>query len=274
MLDGEHLTLSIPIDKKNRALKMLQYFADKHKVRVKHPQQLTGYLNFLSRAVLPGRAFTRRMYAKYSNITQDKSGKHKQYHHVCLDSKFKFDCQVWRSFLSHHDHAVLCRPMLDVRKLHSSVTLQFFTDLSGNPELGFGGVYNRHWFFGHWEPGFIIRERPSIAYLELFALVTGVVIWSRELKNIRMTVHCDNQSVVQMINTTSSSCPRCMFFIRLLVLKGLIDNRRVYAVYVNTKENSLADSLSRLDLDRFYKLSEGVMEHEPEKLPGELWPLS
>ena len=49
LLDGWNLVLSIPDEKEIKALSMLQTFVNKKK----------GYLNFLSRAIFPGRSFTR-----------------------------------------------------------------------------------------------------------------------------------------------------------------------------------------------------------------------
>ena len=101
LLDGVSMSPALPIDKRDKALNMLNYFIDKRKVTVKHLQTLTGYLNFLTKVIHLGRVFTRCMYSKYSEITQDKSGKFKQYHHVSIDKEFKFDCAVWHEFLLH-----------------------------------------------------------------------------------------------------------------------------------------------------------------------------
>ena len=92
LLDGKTMTLSIPIEKRDKALKLLDYFADKKKATVKELQVLTGYLNFLSRAIFPGRAFTRKIYTKYSNATGGSNAqfKLKHFHHVRLDREFKF----------------------------------------------------------------------------------------------------------------------------------------------------------------------------------------
>ena len=57
LLDAHHLTLVIPEDKRIKALTLLNTFRNKRKSTVKHLQVLTGYLNFLSRAIVPGRAF-------------------------------------------------------------------------------------------------------------------------------------------------------------------------------------------------------------------------
>ena len=71
---------------------------------------------------------------------------------------------------------------------------------------------------------------------------------------------CDNQAVVNMVNNITSSCKHCMKLLRLLVLKGLIHNRRVFVRYVNTKANCLADVLSRFDLPRFCRFGKDMNE--------------
>ena len=109
LLDCEHLCLGIPIEKRDKALYLLNSMLSKKKATVKDIQTLCGYLNFLGKAIFPGRMFTCRMYAKYSCIMQLPSTvttgnvesdvqtlqggfKLKQFHHVKLDGEFKKDC--------------------------------------------------------------------------------------------------------------------------------------------------------------------------------------
>ena len=55
LLDGQRMLISIPIEKKNKALHLLNDLADKKKTTIKQLQVLTGYLNFLTKAIVPGR---------------------------------------------------------------------------------------------------------------------------------------------------------------------------------------------------------------------------
>ena len=228
---------------------------------------------FFDKAIFPGRAFTRRMYAKFGTILDGKNTKWKKYYHARLDGEFKFDCEIWKIFLASPCENFACRPMVDVHKVNSAREICFYTDSSGNADLGFGGIHNKEWFFGKWG-SFVRLNNPSIAYLELFALTTGILLWSHQLKNQRIVVFCDNQSVVEMVNQTTSICPNCMYLMRLLVLSGLIHDRRVYAKYVKSSENEMADSLSRLDFACFQSLAEKHrMDKYPRQLPRELWPI-
>ena len=59
LLDGRQLLLAIPEEKQVTAINMLQEMSEIHKkkAKVKDLQHLCGYLNFICKAILPGRMF-------------------------------------------------------------------------------------------------------------------------------------------------------------------------------------------------------------------------
>ena len=65
-----------------------------------------------------------------------------------------------------------------------------------------------------------------------------------------------------------------MVLIRLIVLKCLMENVRVFAKYVKSSENVLADHLSRGRMDYFRKESKGQHEDIQTTVPDELIPIS
>ena len=278
LLDGNQHCLVISEEKKNKAIQQLNSMVHKKKVQVKDLQSLTGLLIFLTRAIVPGRAFTRRLFAKIpSFIYTMQQKKLKFYHHVTMDVEFRNDCAMWLTFLknANDNKALLCRPFIDFEDtMTTAEELQFFTDASKKETYGFGAVYGNHWTFGVWEKDFIRTHDPSIEYLELFALCIGIFSWGNELANRRVIVHCDNQAVVQMINNTTSSCVNCMYLIRMLVLDGIMYNRRLFAKYIKSGDNILADALSRQQLKRFWDNASMTMDPYPGKLPEEIWPMS
>ena len=196
---------------------------------MKEIQSLAGLLNFLHRAIVLGCAFTRRMYSKFSGATVQNM---KDYHHLRLDGEFKWDCQVWTEFLGQGRLSV-CRPFIDLDTSLNAEILDLYTDAAKGENLGMGGVFNRHWFFAKWEPGFIRENDPSIEYLELLGVCTVMFIWAKShLSNRRIVLFCDNQPIVQMVNSTSAKCPNCMLLIRKLTLLSLSINTRVFAKWV------------------------------------------
>ena len=259
----------LPEDKRCRAVNLLKWFISWKKATVHEIQSLAGLLNFTNRAMYPERVFTRRMYSKVVGKMEIL----KPHHHVYIDAEFQQDCKVWLQFLDQNNLLRYCRPFTDVNAVTDTVDLGFYTDSSVNARLGFGGIFgDKHWFYGQWEDGYIDMFHPSIEYLELYALLIGLFIYSDEMANRILLLHCDNMSVVEMINKTTSKCPHCMYLLQLMVLRGLNFNFRVRVKHVRSENNGLADSLSRLQFNRFKKLGGNVRNANPSDLPTALWP--
>ena len=154
---------------------------------------------------------------------------------------------------------------MDIRSFETSRLINFASDASAAAKLGYGCVFNNKWLFGQWETNFIDQYKPSIKFLELYALCAGLLTWQKSLQNCRIIVHCDNTAVVNMVNNLASSCKRCMHLIRILTLDGLIYNRRVKVVYIKSADNILPDALSRLDFKRFWKTAP-YMNPQPDNV--------
>ena len=276
LLNGVMHTLSIPVDKVEKATYMLKWAIDKKKVTIKFVQQLTGTLNFLNRAIVPGHAFTRGLYSKLK-VKDGKRNPLKAHHHVYLNSEFLQDCWVWLQSLGNTSNKKICRPFIDfsVSEMEQNrVTLLFFTDASKNPEYGIGAIFKDRWFAGKWTKYFITKEDPSIEFLELKALVAGLFAWrdQPELHNGRVNIYCDNQAVQGMINTLASTCNQCRKLIRLVALLQ-IENIQIFIKFVKSRENGLADNLSRQDFSRFWKLAANeCIRSLPDDIPEIVWP--
>ena len=240
LLDGKDMVLRLPMEKCDKAVKMLHNFKEKCKTTIKELQELCGYLNFICKAIFPGRTFLMRMYAKYSKYVKIPSHRRevKDYHmfmpqlkaphHVRLDKEFREDCKIWLQFLdtSSNLYKVVNWPMIDILEpALTSVEICFYSDASAAEDLGFGCIFNKRWIQGCWKDhGNFIRDcEPSIEYLELFAMVAGVLTWQNLLTNCRITIFCDNKAILSMVNKLSSSCKNCMVLLRLLTLNNLTE---------------------------------------------------
>ena len=280
LLDGSRKLLIVPEEKRTKAIRILQHLLTKNKATVKQIQSLAGLLNFLTRAIVPGRVFIRRMYTKIDRdphhpyLMKKSAGNLKHYHHIYLDKEFKRDAGVWLNFLENASSTVMARKFTDKHCFRDAQVLDFYSDASLAETKGFGCVFGPKYTWGQWDASFIRDEKPSIEYLELYALTIGLMVWGDKLRNQNIIVFCDNQAVVHMINKTTSSCKNCMVLLRIIVLEGLIYNRRVFARFIPTKMNGRADALSRLEFSRFFRLSPLSSQFQPEKLPPHMWPVS
>ena len=274
LLNGKLQVITVLIDKVTKTLSTLYEAISKCKVTIKFVQHLTGTLNFLNKTIVPGRAFTRGMYEKLK-LKDAKGEPLKQHHHVYLNKSFIQDCKVWVSFLKNSHRVQLCRLFSDFDFSQKHTILSFYSDASLNAKLGFGAVFNNHWLAGQWNAKFIELCKPSIKFLELYALVIALTAWRYEsqLQNQKIVIFCDNQAVVHMVNNLASSCMHCQKLIRILVLQAIIFGQNVRVHYIASKLNHLADALSRLDFARFWRLAPKNMDPLPCKLPSQLWPI-
>ena len=152
---------------------------------------------------------------------------------MSLDKEFRNDRLLWTIFLLNQ--GVVNRSFVDFDSTIEPIDVGFFSDSSKNENLGFGCFFNKQWIFGQWETGLIKRNDPCIAYLELFALCTGVLTWRKKLSNQSILIHCDNIAVMHMVNKMISACKNCMYLLRILMLDNLLCHRKISVVYIETK---------------------------------------
>ena len=269
LIDTINQCVCIPIDKVTKAVTLIENVLDKKnkKITLNQLQKICGFLNFLGRCIIPGRAFTRRL---YSYTASDKL---KPHHHLKINAEMREDLAMWLVFIKHP--TMFCRPFLDFSKMLVADEIDLYTDASG--KIGFGVICGSAWIAEQWPENFISKYKPSIEYLELFGVTVEVLAWIHLFKNKRIILFCDNQSVVDMINATSSSCKNCMVLIRMIVLKGLMENVRVFARHIKGVNNGLADSLSRQKMMLFKSMcgeQDRKIDELPTEIPQAVWPIT
>ena len=261
--------ISIPIDKVIKAKELINQILSnkKRKTTLRRVQKLCGFLNFLGKAIVPGRAFTRRLYACTKGVL-------KPHHHIPVKTEMKLDLELWLTFLDH--------PMAYSRKFFefdselNAEEIEMFTDASRNAKLGCGGYNRNDWFIMQWDEDFIDNHNPSINYLELYAVTVAVFSWIHRYENKKIILFCDNLSVVHMINNSSSNCRNCMVLIRLMTLQGLIHNVQIKAKHVAGVLNRYSDLLSRMKYGQFRKLArmnKKKFNNKPAEIPEILYPM-
>ena len=82
LIDTVAQKVSIPCEKIQKTIGWIDYALNKrnHKITLLELQQLCGLLNFICRCIVPGRAFTRRLYAAGIGYTNPR-------HHLYLSAE-------------------------------------------------------------------------------------------------------------------------------------------------------------------------------------------
>ncbi len=258
ILDTVRQIILVPDHKIKSLTQKLLHVSQSRTVRIKTLQSLTGSLNFYARAKPGGRAFIRRLYDAQMGLPQ--------HYHVGVTPEMKLDLRVWLQFLQESSRGM---PFVDTTLIPAD-HVGFSTDASGDPDLGWGCSLGQEWCQGCWPPGFIEDEQPSIAWLELYALVVGTTLWAHHFTGRRIVLLCDNQSAVHIVNSQTSKSPQCMALVRKLVLIQLKYDFRLKSEYIESELNSVADALSRFQEDCFKNLCPTAHPY-PSRLPESLW---
>lgn len=258
-------TVSLPLDKIMRGQRELDIISRSRKITVRDLQKLTGLLNFFCRAIVPGRAFTRRLYAKIGNL--------KPHYHIRVNAEMRLDLEVWSQFLTMSE--AVSRPFLDFRSLLHADRLDYYTDAAlDGTRLGIGGRFGNSWFAGihRFTDGERLQDLLTIQIAELYSIFISLYMWMKHLKNRRVVIFTDNQSVMYMINKSTSSCPVCMIMIRLITLWSMRYNTRIFCWHIQTELNESADLLSRGEIKGFLEKFPGTQDHQ-QLLPDRYWPI-
>ena len=242
--------IRVPHDKQSQALRKLDMVSKQKKVTLRVMQSLIGSLNFLCRAIPPGRAFLRRLVDSTTGIPP----KAKNFR-VRITREVRLDLQVWQQFLTEFNGTAM---FLDADWV-SNKTLALFTDAAGG--IGFGMYFQGHWAQHKWPVSYKSR---SIAFLELFPIMVACVIWGAYFTSRRIVFYTDNAAVAEIVNKKSSKCKDIMILVRHLVLTSLKHHFHFRAQYIAGQLNNVADSLSRFQNQRFRALCPNA---DPDQTP-------
>lgn len=261
VLDSNLMEARLPFDKLERITNYLKEFLAKKSCTKREILQLLGHLNFASRVVIPGRAFVSHLIMLSTTVNA-------LHHYVKLNVECREDIRMWLYFLSNWNGVSM---FYNVNTI-SSEDMCLYTDASGS--LGYGGYYEYNgtglWFAEKWPSDFsnlvVDNKEISIAFRELYPIVVAAILWGHMWKTQRIVFMCDNEATVAIIKKGRSKSPHIMPLMRRLTLVAAQQNFVVLAKHVPGRTNTIADSLSRLQIDKFRTLTT-IAEHHPCSVP-------
>ena len=238
-IDSIRMAVAIPSDKATSILQDIQVVIRSKKCHVKQLQAIAGRLNFITKAVPHGRPFSRRIYDMFAGM--------KPHWHVSITAELCKDLQIWSRFIREYGGWT---PIL----LPETPIMHLFTDAATTETLGWGAWWGTAWAWDTWDPVFMCSSKFSIDFLELFAVVVAVWIWSPQFANKHVIVHSDNQPTVAVVNSKTSKSNSMLVLLQFLTLHCMLNNITITANFVPGSANHVADALSHLQFSRFHQL--------------------
>ena len=249
-IDTIRMETSLPADKLCGLLVELQSLSSRKKCQKRELLSLIGKLNFACRVIPAGRIFLRRLIDLSTTARLP-------HHHITMNQEARQDIAWWLKFLpSWNGRAIIPDPFWT-----KSVDLELFTDASG--ALGYGIYYMGHWIANSWPP--ILQDR-SIQWKELYPIAVACLLWGHQWSGKKLLFHCDNQSVVDIWASGTSRDPLIMHLVRSIFFSGATHHFTVLVAHIAGTNNSIADSLSRLQITRFRQLAPAA-DLDPTPVP-------
>ena len=135
---------------------------------------------------------------------------------------------------------------------------------------GFGASYGHNWIQGSWSG---LWTEFHINILELYPILALIETFGHKFRNSIICFHCDNSSVVDVLNKQSSKDERIMAIMRRVVLKLLSLNTRFFAVHIPGVTNDLYNALSRFQEEPEMLQIYGMALH-PSLIPNHALPIN
>ena len=179
---------------------------------------------------------------------------------VTLTDPFFKDIMWWHSFIeSWNGRSFFMSP-----KWLPNTALQLYTDSAGS--VGYGAYFQGHWFNGKWCTGDMSK---SIQWKELYPIVLAAVTWGQLWTRKRILFLCDNEAVVHSLTSGTSRSPDVMVLLRRLFLCAAKFNFTASAKHVPGIHNTVADSLSRFQMQVFRQAAPAADTHPttPAQMP-------
>lgn len=246
-IDSVLLELRLPMCKVRKMLEQVKLFKTKKKVAKKDIQRLTGLLAHCATVVKGGRTFCRRLY------DLEKEANRKGSRFVCLSPDAVEDLIWWERFgATFNGQSTIKKPIYPLYPT-SDASL-----------LGFAAHLGVDWFCGVWlnpncnnigcdhvvsPPEMSDNDLKNINVLELYPVLAGIHRWKNLLRGHEVVVQIDNLQVYYMVRTGRSCNQTCMKWIRELFWLCANNDIDLSSIYIPSKENVVADALSRLKYD-------------------------
>ncbi|XP_033996221.1 uncharacterized protein LOC117490565 [Trematomus bernacchii] len=240
ILDSIDMKASLPADKLQRIRDITKSYCDQQIITKQQLLSLLGHLNFAMHVIPQGRSFISRLLDAASAVNN-------LHDRVFLDEGCRSDLRFWSLLLAHWNGITFFHDDL----VFSSDSMRFFTDAA--PSVGFGGFFQGELFAGSWPPSFL-NHASSSALHEIFPIAVACHVWGHLWFRKRISVLCDNQSVVGIINKGRSPCRDIMPFMRSITWSSITHNFLISARHVPGHLNAVADSLSRFRFQTFRNL--------------------
>jgi hypothetical protein len=235
VIDTDKMELRISDERLTEIKSELDQWRKRPRGRKRALLSLIGKLSFVARVVRNGRSFLRRFIEAASQTAH-------LHHYVKLSQDTRADLEWWYQYLDQWNGISIFPDPLWT----TAASLEIYTDASN---IALAAYFDGEWFVERADTS------TTIAHRELRALVLAAATWGASWTAKRIIFYCDNMTTVQVLTSGVSKCKDLMGLVRSLLYLAAKYQFCYKLLYINTKDNTVADALSRFDFYRFWHLA-------------------
>jgi hypothetical protein len=288
-LDTLAMEARLPSAKLHKATELVEHALKKGKLNLQELQSLIGFLSFCCKVVPLGRSFLRRLYDATSSYPRSESGTKRRR----LTAEMKADLRWWQRFLPSWNGIAIIRPARATLLAwtdasgHDSLGGYFLPSrppgaannpaghdgLSGyflpsrspgaanNPAAALpnclctstADISTLTWSSAFSKPHPRHHRHKHINYKEMLAILTAFRLWLPKFSGKHIAIHTDNTAVYHGLNKRSTRGP-AMEPLREITLLAALHDITFSAHWISTKDNLLADLLSRRQFEKIAEI--------------------
>ena len=251
-------------ERKTELLDRLKYVLSQRTVPKSEIESLAGMLQFVSRVCPPGRAFL----ADFYNCVKKVHGKSRNYPvGIKSNDKLSMELAWWSTTLRKWDGVRLLHQPIGTRHIWSdAATSKGIGAHLGPPEAceaAFAQVIKKAYDFDK------VYEH-DIMVLEAMALSVALEKWGSRLQHHEVVCHVDNTVLESAIRTGRCRHQQTQTIIRRIFRSAIVHDLTLVPVWLPSKENVVADALSRFDITTLQTWFPAV--YHVAELPSDLPP--
>ena len=246
IIDTEAMTISLPTRKVEDIVCHLRQLLRVRTARQRDVLSIAGKLVHAAKCIPAGRSFFRRLLDTAHSVTRP-------HYWVTMTADTRRDIQWWLAVLPDWNGTA---PLINPYWTPPADTF-LYTDAS---LIGYGGVHGTEWFCAAW-PQATKAWTNSMSWMEMIPVLTACMLWGHSWTGSRITMYCDNEGVVGAWTKGWSKEPRLMSLIRQTMYVAAKSGFEVRCVHLGTRSNTVADSLSRLQIHKFKALHPAANAH-------------
>ena len=230
------LTMEVTEERLLEIQEELGLWSNKRRATKKEIVSLAGKLLFIAKCCKHGRCLLSRILHVLRTLKRPSHVAH-------LNAEFRKDVQWWNEFLPHfHTVSIInC----------ASWSLPDATIATDACLRGGGGTFGKRYFMVMF-PGSLVDTVTGITQLEAMAVIIALKLWGRQLQGTKMTILCDNEATVAVVNTGRSKEAFLQQCAREIAFIACTNQFEIRAIHIRGRDNRLPDLLSRACMDKCY----------------------